>query len=227
MLRDRNIDLALGRVTLPMPEGDLAVTALLDERPVIVGGAESQWAKRRRVQLKELIGEAWVLYDPDSAAATMHAKIFRQSGLELPRASVTCGSVHLAASLAATGRFLTVVPASALRLGAGRLGVKALPIDLPAAPRSLAIVTLKGKRSAPSLSSLFVVRARSWGSRSISKTAESERNHKRHPFPRRNSSPTSSGYGNSRDIAIGHADVRSGGECVAELAGLRPPAGCD
>lgn len=149
MLRERSVDLAFGRANLPIPDGDLAVSALLDERPVVVGGARSRWVKRRRVQLKELIGEAWVLSDPNSAVATMHSKIFRQCGLEPPRAAVTTDSVHLAATLAATGRFLAIVPASALHLGAGRLGVKALAVVLPDGPRSLAIVTLKGRSISP------------------------------------------------------------------------------
>ncbi len=41
LLRGRDIDLALGRVTLPMPEADITVGALLDERPVVVAGARS------------------------------------------------------------------------------------------------------------------------------------------------------------------------------------------
>jgi hypothetical protein len=44
---------------------------------------------------------------------------------------------------------LTICPATALRFGGGRLGVKALPVKLADVQRALGIVTLKGRTISP------------------------------------------------------------------------------
>ncbi len=149
VLRERDVDLIFGRLTLPMADEDLTVDTLVNVAPVVVAGAKSKWARRRRIELAELINENWVLYDPASAAASLHERMFRAAGLQVPRAVVTCASVQMSTALAATGRYLTICPATALRFGAGRLGVKALPVNLPELPRAVGIVTLKGRTISP------------------------------------------------------------------------------
>jgi hypothetical protein len=51
--------------------------------------------------------------------------------------------------LLATGRFLTIFPASALRFPAGRSELKLLPIALPIVSVPNGIVTLKGRTLSP------------------------------------------------------------------------------
>jgi DNA-binding transcriptional LysR family regulator len=57
--------------------------------------------------------------------------------------------VQLGAALAATGRYLSICPSTALRFSAGKLGVTALPVKIPDFPRALGIVTLKGRTISP------------------------------------------------------------------------------
>jgi DNA-binding transcriptional LysR family regulator len=52
-------------------------------------------------------------------------------------------------SLLATGRFMTIFPASSLRFLAKHSELKVLPIDLPAARRPNGIVTLKSRAIGP------------------------------------------------------------------------------
>jgi DNA-binding transcriptional LysR family regulator len=49
----------------------------------------------------------------------------------------------------ASGRFLTLVPASVLRLGGRNREIKALPIDIPARGRPIGILTLKNRTLSP------------------------------------------------------------------------------
>jgi DNA-binding transcriptional LysR family regulator len=159
MLRERDVDVIFGRVTLPSTDEDLTIDTLFDFAPVVVAGAKSKWAKRRRVELAELVNENWVLFDPASAAALIHERMFQAAGLQVPQAAVTCGSVQMSTALAATGRYLTICNATTLRFSAGRLGVKALPVDLPELSGALGIVTLRGRTISP-VAELFIRCAR-------------------------------------------------------------------
>src|SRR3981189_3748584 len=65
----------------------------------------------------------------------------------LPRSGPPHISVHLRASMVATGRFVTTFPRSVLDLHADRLGLKMLPINLPNARWPVKIATLKNRSS--------------------------------------------------------------------------------
>ena len=154
-LRERTIELVLGRIHWPLPERDLDGVALLEEGIHVVAGAQSRWARRRRIELAELIGEAWALPPPDSLPGKLVAEGFRAHGLDVPAASVVTGSIHLLASaLPMTGRFLTVVPASVLRFNR-RLPLKVLPVDFPVERGWVGIVWLKDRTLSP-VARLFI-----------------------------------------------------------------------
>src|ERR1700694_4375368 len=50
-LRDRKVELVLGRLPTTMTETDLVAETLFDEPNVVVAGSESRWAKRRNLTL--------------------------------------------------------------------------------------------------------------------------------------------------------------------------------
>jgi len=54
-------------------------------------------------------------------------------------------SVHLRASMVATGRFITTFPQSVLDLHAERFGLKMLPVDLPKSNWPVKIATLRNR----------------------------------------------------------------------------------
>lgn len=62
-------------------------------------------------------------------------------------------------SLLATGHFVTILPASALKYPAVRAEIKALPVHLPRAGVPNGIVTLKGRALSPA-AQLFIDCAR-------------------------------------------------------------------
>ena len=158
-LRDRNVDLLLGRVFAPFEEDDLAVEALFEDQVVIVAAKHSPLARHRRLTLADLSNERWILPPSDSPAGFLAAEIFRASGLEMPRPPVTTLSIHLALRLVATGRFVASLPSSVLRFGAKELPLRVLPIKLPVQPRTVGIITLKNRTLSP-VAELFINCAR-------------------------------------------------------------------
>ncbi len=104
-LRKHNVELLIGRMPRPFIEDDLVSEPLFDEPFAVVAGINSQWARRRRVELTELAEEAWVLPPPDSVPGVLIARIFREHGFKQPRAGVLTLSVQLTTTLIATGRF--------------------------------------------------------------------------------------------------------------------------
>jgi len=87
-LRKRNVDLLLGRMPRPFLEDDLMAETLFDEPFVSVAGARSRWARRRRIELAELIDEPWVLPPYDSVPGLLILEIFRAGNLQPPTPSV-------------------------------------------------------------------------------------------------------------------------------------------
>ena len=63
-LQDRTYDLVFGRTLLPLPPNDprqeINRETLIDDPLVVVAGAHSAWARRRKIDLKELVDEPWI-----------------------------------------------------------------------------------------------------------------------------------------------------------------------
>jgi DNA-binding transcriptional LysR family regulator len=149
-LRERTVDLILGRGIFPVPEDDLNAEILFEERLVLVAGVQSRWARQRRLELDELIDAKWILYPPHEAPATVVEEAFRMRGLGIPRPVLTASSFHVRDALLAQGDYLTVVPSCMVRaFNAKRRTVKVLPVDLGIQKRPVAMFTLRGRTLNP------------------------------------------------------------------------------
>jgi DNA-binding transcriptional LysR family regulator len=158
-LLERNLDLMIGRIPRDFAEEDLKFDILFQDDNYIVSGAASRWARRRKIELKELVNEPWILPSSSNLMSALIEQTFRAKGLAVPRNSVTSNSIHLRMQLLATGRFLSLLPESVLRYNAGRGPLKALPVDLKIDARPVAIVTLKNRTLSP-VAQLFIDSAR-------------------------------------------------------------------
>jgi len=151
-LRDRSLDLVLARMR-PLGDhhyaDDLEVEILFDEELVIVAGMRNPWARRRKIDLAELKNEPWILTSADNWNHVMIAEAFRARGLEVPNITLKTLSIHLRANLLGSGRFITALPRSVVRLYAQRFSFKILPVDIPIRPWPVAIVTLKHRTLSP------------------------------------------------------------------------------
>jgi len=158
-LNERNVDFLIARRFGPVADDQFNVEMLYDDSWVVVAGAQNPWVRRRRIELAELVSESWALGPPESVAGWIAMEAFRALGLNHPRVTVVTMSPEARISLLATGRFLSILPASLLRFPTKRTEVKVLPIELPMARVPNGIVTLK-KRTLSPVAKLFIEHAR-------------------------------------------------------------------
>jgi DNA-binding transcriptional LysR family regulator len=159
LLRERKVELLVGRLPDPFVEDDLTFEPLLQEPFVAVAGVNSQWARRRRVELADLMEESWVLPPYDSTPGGIISGIFAASGLKSPRPGIATLSIQLTTTLIATGKFVGVLPNSVARFNSQRAGLKILPAKIPTTHYAIAILTLKNRAPGP-LGKLFIEHAR-------------------------------------------------------------------
>lgn len=154
-LRERKIDLMLGRIDIA-PEPDVDKEVLFHDPIMIVAGPSHPFARKRRLQLADLVSQRWVM--PDSSRALvwpLFAAAFARRNLPLPTATITCASLPIQVSMVQTGRFLTFLPSSVVRAAAHRLPIKALPVDLDIDAPPVGLVVLKHRTPNP-ITKLFV-----------------------------------------------------------------------
>jgi DNA-binding transcriptional LysR family regulator len=158
-LRERNVDLILGRLVTPIADDDLNAETLFDDPVFVVAGTSSKWVQRRRIKPADLLNEIWCLPPYDAAIGSNIAEAFQAQGLDGPRHTVVSKSIQLLNALLATGRFLGVLSDSMLRLSGKRLSLKALPVEFSIRPGPVGIVTLKDRTVGPA-TQLFIDHAR-------------------------------------------------------------------
>ena len=148
-LRERSIDLLLGRMFVSLESDELESEVLFDDQLLVVSGNQSRWARSRRLKLADLVGEQWILPPAISVVGALNAEVFRACGLEMPHPSVTTLPIHLFLQLLITGRFVAMLPSSVLRLNRKNWPLKILPIKLPIQPKPVAIMRLKNRMLSP------------------------------------------------------------------------------
>jgi DNA-binding transcriptional LysR family regulator len=185
-LRERKYDCLLQRMAVSHLEEsaieDLNVETLFDDTLVVAAGASSRWARRRKIDLAELIDEPWIFGAPDTWHHAQVEEIFRAQGLSAPRPRITTVSIVLRARLLAAGPYLTTFLTSVMRrMRADHYAVTTLPVYLPANPFfSARIVTLRNRTLSPVVER-FLVCVREVAASSAGKPAG-----RAAPSPRRN-----------------------------------------
>jgi DNA-binding transcriptional LysR family regulator len=161
-LVERKVDLIFSGLSRPF-EGQFARDfdweLLCYDTICLAAGSQSQWARRRKIDLAELADERFILPFADTAGAAAVMEAFRVRGLPPPRITVTTFSVHLRNVLGMSGHFIVALPVSILELYADLFGLKRLPIELPEAQLPVGIVTLRNRTLSPT-AELFIACAR-------------------------------------------------------------------
>jgi DNA-binding transcriptional LysR family regulator len=130
---------------------------LFHDRLVIAAGVHNQLARRRKIDLAEIVDEPWILAEPNSWNYLRLAEAFEMQGLRPPKPSLVAFSITLRTYLLANGPYLTSFPNSSVQLNPNRHTLKRLPIDLPAPvqPWPFAILTLKHRTLSPVVESFI------------------------------------------------------------------------
>jgi DNA-binding transcriptional LysR family regulator len=152
-LRERKIDLLITRAT--GQQDDLHSEVLFDEPFVFVVGAQSEFARKRRISLKDIINANWVLPPYDSAPGALIAEVFRANDFSPPKLSVKTIAIQLTVSLIASGEFVGILPASVAALSAHQAALKVLPLKSRGPRISAEIVFLKNRTVSPAVGSFI------------------------------------------------------------------------
>ena len=154
-LHERKVDLVLARlVKLPVQghlNEELNAEVLFNDPFSLVVSEKSKWARRRKVELVDLVDEPWIMTPLDALGGLFVTEAFRMSGLKAPNLVITTFSIHLRNNLVGSGQFITALPASVLRINSKSHSLKELPIELSIQPSPVAIVTLRNRTLSPAV----------------------------------------------------------------------------
>jgi DNA-binding transcriptional LysR family regulator len=131
------------------------IVFLFDDPFVFVVGAQSEFARKRQIALKDIIGGNWVLPPYDSAPGVLIAALFRANDFLPPRPLVKTIAIQLTVSLIASGEFVGILPASVAALSAHQAALKALPLKSSGPRISAEIVFLKNRTLSPAVGSFI------------------------------------------------------------------------
>jgi DNA-binding transcriptional LysR family regulator len=152
-LHARKLDVVVTRLSKPQADDpfgdDLYVEILFADKAVVVAGANSRWARRRKITLADLRDASWVGTPRETLTRTLLERAYQAANMPPPAMRVMTFSVQLRAHLLTTGDFLTTMPKSMLKLNPECRGLQELPITLPSPSFPVVLVTLKGRTLTP------------------------------------------------------------------------------
>jgi DNA-binding transcriptional LysR family regulator len=148
-LRGRQIDLIVAPLPKPPLVQDLEATFLYDNRLRVVVSMQNRWARRRKVELADLINEPWCAPPADAASGAAFVNAFHASGLPLPRVIVTSAANYFYCHLVADGDFIGISSNGLLYFDTSGPPLKVLPVELPASRFTITILTLKNRTITP------------------------------------------------------------------------------
>jgi DNA-binding transcriptional LysR family regulator len=152
-LRERKIDLLITRAT--GRQDDFNSEVLFDEPFVFVVGAQSEFAQKRRIALKDIIKGNWVLPPYDSAPGALVAEVFRANDFSPPKPVVKTIAIQLTVSLIAGGEFVGILPASVAALSAHQAALRVLPLKHLGPRITAEIVFLRNRTLSPAVQSFI------------------------------------------------------------------------
>ena len=139
-----------------MTVSQLALLVAVQLHPLVVVTAPSNpLARRRRIELAELLTEPWTLQPPENNFGAFALDAFRAAGLAPPPNMVATTSSNLREEMLATGRYLSMVPRYWMLLPRKHPSLKVLPVEFPHTRLKVAIIMVKN-RSLSRATELFI-----------------------------------------------------------------------
>jgi DNA-binding transcriptional LysR family regulator len=114
VLRSRQYDLVFARLYQPLTSvaDDLNVERLFDDPVVVVAGKHNPWARRRKVDLADLVDEPWIMAGTHTWIYARVAEAFRERELAMPKTRLVTLSWPLIAHFVFNGRHIMAYPKS-------------------------------------------------------------------------------------------------------------------
>ena len=140
---------ALGPRARPIQAKTSSEEILFHERTFVAAHSSNPLCRRRKLALRDLFDEPWCLPPSETVGGALIHQAFQASGLELPRAIVVTGAIHMHSALMGLGPYLSIFPGSMLKFNPQRRAFRALPVELPIPPWPVTITTLKNRTISP------------------------------------------------------------------------------
>ena len=157
-LEARRIDVVVSRMNSP-PSDEYSAEVLYEDTLVAVTGVRNPLARRRKIEIAELLNEPWTNSPSETEFGARAMDAFRALGLPPPRLTVASTSHTLHNELLATGHYVGMVPRFWALLQRPNPSIKVLPVAFPHTKHKVAIITLKN-RSLSSATQFFIDRVR-------------------------------------------------------------------
>jgi DNA-binding transcriptional LysR family regulator len=124
-LRDRSLDFAAQLLRGRLVAGDsffdeCDVQVLFEDEMVVAAGLNSPLARRRKIDLADLVDERWIVTDPPSWKHKLVADAFHARGLPMPMVVLKTFSTYIRTNLVASGNFIATFPKSVAHFYADR-----------------------------------------------------------------------------------------------------------
>ncbi len=148
-LEARNVDLLVTRPTRPVADEGMAFEFLFEDTYSIVAGTQHACARRRNIELADLMEEQWVLPSPENSTGAVMMEAFRKIGRGYPAKTVVVDLFAVRISLLSSGRFISVFPSSVVQFSPVGAGLKVLSMKRPLGRTQVGILTLKNRAIRP------------------------------------------------------------------------------
>ena len=148
-LKDRVVDLLIFRKVSTVVDETTSFEFLFDSPYVVAAGASNPLAKRRRIELAELMNEPWALPAPDDAFGSFVTDAFRTAGLDYPASHRDHLGSRNPGQPVANRSLSSIIPEFWLQLPGRHPFLKKLPVELPIAGAPIGIVALKDRKPSP------------------------------------------------------------------------------
>ena len=148
-LRKRDIEVAILRLSLIEPGGDMQVAPLFDEKLCIVAGKDHPLASRTRLNWPELLEQRWVIPPADCYFYEHVQRTLDRLGMRMPRQTVETASIQMQFNLVLHAGLLGFGMRSQIDFSPGKDFLVRLPFELPIEGSMVGAVTLTSREPSP------------------------------------------------------------------------------
>jgi DNA-binding transcriptional LysR family regulator len=148
-LRRGELDLVVGRVSSDVPSEGLEFEAFYSAPMQVVARPAHPLARRRRLALRDLAGEMWIVPAADAPYRRRLDAAFRQAGVAPPRRLVESVSVAVNKMLVQKTDMLGVMPRDVAHEYAALGLLRVLPVKLPPPSGPVGVITAVGRPLPP------------------------------------------------------------------------------
>jgi DNA-binding transcriptional LysR family regulator len=140
----RRIDFVVSRMYNP-PSEEQSVEVLFEDPLVVVTGPNNPLARRRKVDVAELLDQPWTLQPRENNFGAFAMDALHAAGVGAPQITVATTSSALRGEMLSTGHYLTMVPRYWVLLPRRNPRLRVLPVAFPNTRLDVAIITLKSR----------------------------------------------------------------------------------